>query len=104
MCFKVCTVNKKKHSFVSLVGGGAFYIWKTEILDKQLYIYFLCGANIAKGESAFMTTYKKEIFERKIHNKIVTIVNLTPELSCDERKELKKNIERKLYDVFCKYY
>ena len=50
-----------------------------------------------------MTTYKKDSFERKIHNRIVKVVNLTPELLCDERKEVKKNIERKLYDVFCKY-
>ncbi len=50
-----------------------------------------------------MTTYKKDIRERKIHNRMITIVNLTPELSCDERKEVKKNIETKLYDVFFKY-
>lgn len=81
----------------------SFFITKIKILDKQPYIYFLCSANIAKGESVFMTTYKKDSFERNIHNRIAKIVNLTPELSCGERKEVKKNIERKLYDVFCKY-
>jgi len=50
-----------------------------------------------------MTTYKKDSFERKIHNRTVKVVNLTPELSCDKRKEVKKNIEIKLYEVFCKY-
>ena len=50
-----------------------------------------------------MTTYKKEIKERNIHNKTLTIINLLPELSSEERLKIKKSIEIKLYDVFCKY-
>ena len=50
-----------------------------------------------------MTTYKKEIREQKSNNKIITIINLTPQLSFEERLQVKKNIETKLYDVFCKY-
>lgn len=50
-----------------------------------------------------MTTYKKEIKEIKTYNKMITIINLTPELTYEERLEIKKSIERNLYDVFCKY-
>ncbi len=82
--------------------GGVFYVKKSNLRQATVHI-FLCSANIAKGESVFMTTYKKDSFERKIHNRTVKVVNLTPELSCDKRKEVKKNIERKLYEVFCKY-
>lgn len=50
-----------------------------------------------------MTTYRTEIQEKIMQGKGITLVNLTPEFSYDERKEVKKRIERQLYDVFCKY-
>ena len=50
-----------------------------------------------------MTTYMRETYERKIGNKVMTITNLTPDFSVDEKREVKLQIEAKLYDVFCKY-
>ena len=50
-----------------------------------------------------MTRYKKEIKEKNIDNKSLTVINLSPKLCCDERLQIKKSIERKLFDVFCKY-
>lgn len=50
-----------------------------------------------------MTTYRKDTQEKNIQKKPITLINLTPELSCSERKEIKKKIERQLYDIFCKY-
>lgn len=50
-----------------------------------------------------MTTYVTETWERKIGNKIVPVTNLTPQFSVDEKQAVKLQIERKLYDVFCKY-
>lgn len=50
-----------------------------------------------------MTTYIRETYERKIGNKVFTITNLTPDFSADEKREVKLQIEAKLYDVFCKY-
>ncbi len=42
--------------------------------------------------------------ERKIGGKTITIVNLTPNLSENEKYNRKNDIEQKLYDVFRKYY
>lgn len=50
-----------------------------------------------------MTTYIRETYEQKIGNKVITITNLTPDFSVDEKIEVKLQIEAKLYDVFCKY-
>lgn len=50
-----------------------------------------------------MTSYIAEMWEKKIDNKIVSITNLTPGFSVDEKREVKQQIEAKLYDVFCKY-
>lgn len=50
-----------------------------------------------------MTTYIRETYERKIGNKVIAITNLTPDFSADEKREVKLQIEAKLYDVFCKY-
>lgn len=50
-----------------------------------------------------MTTYKQEIKEIKSHNKTITLTNLTPVLTHNERNEIKRKIKQQLYDVFCKY-
>lgn len=50
-----------------------------------------------------MTGYVAEMWEQKIGNKTVSITNLTPQLSVDEKGEVKLQIEAKLYDVFYKY-
>ena len=50
-----------------------------------------------------MTTYTTHISKIETGNKTITVVNLTPQHSADERKEIKLKIELQLYDVFCKY-
>ena len=50
-----------------------------------------------------MVKYVAESWEQKIGNKIVSITNLTPGFSVDEKREVKLQIEAKLYDVFYKY-
>ena len=50
-----------------------------------------------------MTAYIKETREEKIGNRTITITNLTPDFSADEKRAVKLQIEQKLYDVFCKY-
>ena len=50
-----------------------------------------------------MPTYIRETNERKIGKKVITITNLTPDFSVDEKREVKLQIVAKLYDVFCKY-
>ena len=50
-----------------------------------------------------MTNYVAQTWEQEIGNKIVSITNLTPQFSVDEKREVKLQIEAKLYDVFCKY-
>ena len=49
-----------------------------------------------------MVKYVAQSWEQKIGNKIVSITNLTPQFSVDEKREVKLQIEAKLYDVFCK--
>lgn len=51
-----------------------------------------------------MADYMVKDSERKIGNKSIIIVNLTPNLSDNEKRERKSDIEQKLYDVFRKYY
>ena len=46
-------------------------------------------------------TYEKKI---QIGSKPIIIVNQTPNLSENEKRERKSDIERKLYSVFRKYY
>lgn len=50
-----------------------------------------------------MTNYVVQTRVEKIGNKIVSITNLTPQFSVEEKREVKLQIEAKLYDVFCKY-
>lgn len=50
-----------------------------------------------------MTTYITQTWKQKIGNKVITITNLTPDFSADEKREVKLQIEAKLYDVFFKY-
>ncbi len=51
-----------------------------------------------------MADYMAEESERKIGGKTIFIVNLTPNLSENEKRERKSDIEQKLYGVFRKYY
>ena len=50
-----------------------------------------------------MTTYITETHTRKIGAAVISVTNLTPQFSVDEKREVKLQIELKLYDVFCKY-
>ena len=50
-----------------------------------------------------MVKYVAQSWEQKIGNKIVSITNLNPQFSVDEKREVKLQIEAKLYDVFYKY-
>ncbi len=51
-----------------------------------------------------MANYMAEESKRKASGKTITIVNLTPNLSENEKRERKSDVEQKLYDVFRKYY
>lgn len=51
-----------------------------------------------------MADYLTDEKKMKIGGKTIIIVNLTPNLSENEKRERKSNIEQKLYDVFRKYY
>jgi hypothetical protein len=48
-------------------------------------------------------SYAKETKVAVFQGKTITVTHLTPVLSTDERKEQKREIEQKLYDVFVKY-
>ena len=50
-----------------------------------------------------LTNYTTKTVQQKIGGQIINITNLTPEFSANEKRELKKKIEEKLYDVFSKY-
>ena len=50
-----------------------------------------------------MFTYLAEVHERCIEGKTLKVTNLIPEFRSDERIAVKKQIERQLYDIFCKY-
>jgi hypothetical protein len=50
-----------------------------------------------------MINYVAQTQGEKIGNKIVSITNLNPPFSVDEKREVKLQIEAKLYDVFYKY-
>ncbi|MBQ3229637.1 MAG: hypothetical protein IJB49_01320 [Clostridia bacterium] len=51
-----------------------------------------------------MADYLTDEKQIKIGSKPIIIVNLTPNLSDNEKRERKSDIEQKLYDVFRKYY
>ena len=51
-----------------------------------------------------MADYLTEEKKIKIGGKPIIIVNLTPNLSENEKRERKCDIEQKLYNVFRKYY
>ena len=50
-----------------------------------------------------MVNYVAQSWKQKIGKKVITITNLTPDFSVDEKREVKLQIVAKLYDVFCKY-
>ena len=49
------------------------------------------------------TAYCTEAHERCYHNRTILVENATPVYRRDEREAVKKAIEERLYDVFCKY-
>lgn len=51
-----------------------------------------------------MADYLTDEKKIKIGSKTIFIVNFTPKLSENEKRERKNDIEQKLYDVFGKYY
>lgn len=51
-----------------------------------------------------MADYLTDEKKIKIGGKTITIVNLTPNLSENEKREHKCDIEQKLYGVFRKYH
>ena len=48
-------------------------------------------------------TYQREIKSVPFQGKIIVLESLTPVLSPKEKEQRKKEIERRLYDVFSKY-
>ena len=51
-----------------------------------------------------MADYLTDEKKIKIGSKTITIVNQTPNLSENEKRERKNDIEQKLYSVFRKYH
>ena len=50
------------------------------------------------------TAYLTEAHERRYHDRLITIENVTPAYrTWEEREKVKKEIEERLFDVFCKY-
>jgi len=49
------------------------------------------------------TAYSTEAHERCYHNRTILVENATPVYRWEERKAVKKAIEERLYDIFCKY-
>ena len=47
--------------------------------------------------------YHSEIKTVTLGNRTITVENLTPILTPDERERRKREVERRLFDVFCKY-
>ena len=47
--------------------------------------------------------YRSEIKTVRLGEKMITLENLTPVLSPKERERRKREIEKRLYDVFIKY-
>ena len=50
-----------------------------------------------------MPTYLEQSHQQNINGKFLTITNITPNLSIQEEREVRTEIEQKLYDVFSKY-
>ena len=50
-----------------------------------------------------MTTYIIQTFKLKKDNKVISVTNLSPRLSFDQKQAVKYQIEQNLYDVFIKY-
>lgn len=48
-------------------------------------------------------TYQREIKSVPFQGKIIVLESLTPVLSPKEKEQRKKEIERRLYEVFSKY-
>ena len=48
-------------------------------------------------------TYQRETKSVPIQEKTIVLESLTPVLSPKEKTQRKKEIERRLYEVFCKY-
>jgi len=50
------------------------------------------------------TAYLTEAHERRYHDRIIVIENLTPaNQTWEEREKVKKEIEERLFDIFCNY-
>ena len=50
-----------------------------------------------------MPTYLEQSYQQNINGKFLTITNITPKLSMQKEREVRTEIEQKLYDVFAKY-
>lgn len=49
------------------------------------------------------TAYCTEVHERCYHGRTILVENAAPIYCREERETVKKAIEERLYDVFCKY-
>lgn len=49
------------------------------------------------------TAYYTEAHERRYHSRTILVENATPVYRREEREAVKKAIEERLYDIFCKY-
>lgn len=48
--------------------------------------------------------YLTETRERRCHDRVITIENVTPAYrTWEEHEKVKKEIEERLFDIFCKY-
>ena len=72
------------------------------IADKEQNIFGNSG--YCRKRHKDMADYLTDEKQIKIGSKPIIIVNLTPNLSDNEKRERKSDIEQKLYGVFRKYY
>ena len=49
------------------------------------------------------TAYHAEAHEQRYQDRSILVENATPVYRWEEREAVKKEIEERLYDIFCKY-
>ncbi len=50
-----------------------------------------------------MTSYIEDSYSRIINKTEIKIINFTPIYNVDEEHKIKREIEKQLYEIFCKY-
>lgn len=54
-------------------------------------------------EGEGMTSYIEDSYSRIINKTEIKIINFTPIYNVEEEHKIKREIEKQLYEIFCKY-